>query len=537
MSDQDYRDAVLLERRQVGTDPLWQRAEVARCFAQTTTDPTAGFIYWASRYWTLTDKTSRIVLLRPNPIQWQFLQDRTRENVIVKARKEGLSTIIDALYYWRCRARSFQHAYIMAHVADSTAELWDRIRRAHESMPAFITGPTERSSRRELVFADNGSHLRLLTAGGKESGRAGDMSCGHFSEAAHYPDLGKVLAAAGEAAISDAWLDFESTPQGFDRFRQIYKEARDGETGRTAHFFTWWEDPGNRLACPGGWPDLGDLSKDETRLVRLYGLDAEQVAWRREKKKRLGPLFNQEHPEDDETCFLVGGTPKFDNELLRDLLQVVEKRVRPIHPEARLHGLCQPGLTVWVEPQKGHRYVIGADVAEGLPGCAYSVAAVLDLSTDPPEQVAEWHGHANPTDFGKRILVNLGYWYNQALVGPEINNHGHTTIAALRGSGYYPIYRHRYYDQRSGETRRFKLGWPTDGKTRPEMFDDLRECFTIGGMVIRSRAFLAECIAMQAGDEAGEEDAAGTSGNWRDRIFAWAIAWQLRKKGVPTVVS
>jgi hypothetical protein len=196
-------------------------------------------------------------------------------------------------------------------------------------------------------------------------------------------------------------------------------------------------------------------------------------------------------------------------------------------------------LQVWEVPVPGHRYVIGADVAEGLPGRAWSVAGILDLSTETPEQVAEWRGHINPFEFGQK-LAQLGLWYNQAKVAVERNNHGHATLASLRQSAYPSLYKHRHYDQIQGRHVR-RLGWPTDGKTRPQMFADLRTCIDEGQMIVRSAGFIHEMMQFQAEDQDREADdfdaGQGASDSWRDRVFAWGIAWQVRKQGDPVVVG
>ena len=62
-------------------------------------------------------------------------------------------------------------------------------------------------------------------------------------------------------------------------------------------------------------------------------------------------------------------------------------------------------LRVWEAPQSNKRYVIGADVAEGLDKGDFSCADVLDEDGD---QVAQWHGKIAPDHFGD-LLVCLGY--------------------------------------------------------------------------------------------------------------------------------
>jgi hypothetical protein len=538
LNDATYKALVQNEIAAFGQNEEWVAAERVRCFAPTVTDREIGFQYWAARYWNLVNKRGEIVLLRPNALQRSYLANRSAENVILKYRKGGASSVVDAMYYWRCRRSPYQHAYIMAHVADSTDELYQRVLFAHDRMPGYLAAPIRRSNKTVLHFADNDSYLRLMTAGGKGSGRAADADAIHLSEAAHYPDLDGTLAAVGEAKRSDAWLDIESTPNGFDRFRSEFKDAKAGKTTRTAQFFPWYFDPANSTTLERG--ERVTPTASERPLVAAWHLKPEQLKWRRAKIADLKDLFAQEHPEDDESCFLIGGVPKFDNSILGKLVAVVEARVLPLN-ESELRAAGDPyrgsgdngRWVVWRRPIKGHRYVIGADVAEGLPGRANSAAGVLDVTGAQAEQVAEWCGHVSPGDYA-HVLAKIGGWYNGALVAAERNNHGHATLRALRNEvGYAHIYKHRHYDQRAGGAIK-RPGWPTDGKTRPIMFTDLRDCLDKGWMIVRSAEFLKECMAMQAGDEDldSDDDRPSHSKVLRDRIFAWGIAWQVR--GVAT---
>ena len=429
-------------------DDEWIEDELAKCFSfNEHANPDQGFLYWARRHWYLTDKNGKVILFRPTPLQWHYLMDRHNENVELKARKMGQSTVIDALYYWRARRIPHQHMFVVAHQMDSAAELWSRIMFGHQVLAErrrFMAGPTKKLNRRELEWTDNFSKLRILTAGGKGIGRAADADGIHLSEAAHYDDLKSVLAALGEAKRPGCWVDMESTPNGYDAFREEYIKARDvtrkGYFGRTAHFFPWYMDPRNQIVDAGS--EIDDLTDEEGRLMKLRKLSLDQIAWRRQKKSDLGGLFQQEHPEDDETCFLLGGTPLFDNILIREIFARVEREETPL---SRVDSPFETGeqFTCWETPGDKDTYVIGADVAEGIPGLAWSVACVVKTTDGVAEQVAEWRGHINPFNFGNQILVPLGEWYNRALLAPERNNHGHATIAGIKESGYNRLYKHR----------------------------------------------------------------------------------------------
>jgi hypothetical protein len=87
-----------------------------------------------------------------------------------------------------------------------------------------------------------------------------------------------------------------------------------------------------------------------------------------------------------------------------------------------------PGLTVYVPPDPDHRYVIGADPAEGNPQSDESAAVVLDINAN--EQVATLGLRCDPELFATH-LVKLATLYFDAQILVERNNHGHAVLQAL----------------------------------------------------------------------------------------------------------
>ena len=114
-------------------------------------------------------------------------------------------------------------------------------------------------------------------------------------------------------------------------------------------------------------------------------------------------------------------------------------------------------LAVWEAPVPGHRYVIGADPAEGNPNSDESAACVLDTATCA--QVAELTGKIEPSTFAV-YLDELGRWYNNADVLPERNNHGHLLIRELQRLGNL-----RVLDGYDG-----KPGWLSTIKGKPLLY-------------------------------------------------------------------
>ena len=178
-------------------------------------------------------------------------------------------------------------------------------------------------------------------------------------------------------------------------------------------------------------------------------------------------------------------------------------------------------LKIWEKPKPYKEYVIGADVAEGLKGGDFSVATVVDIST--MEVVARWRGHCDPDKFGE-ILGALGTYYNYALIGVEVNNHGLTTVQKLRDTFYTNLYkRDRGYDE-EWETPTVNLGWKTDMRTKRLMIDDLIKLVRERVIKDKDIVFINEAFSYVR-DERGRMNA--EEGSHDDVVMSTAIAYQL----------
>jgi len=276
---------------------------------------------------------------------------------------------------------------------------------------------------------------------------------------------------------------------------------------------------------------LGDLTEEEQQLKQAHGLSDDQLRWRREKQRQLRDRFPQEYPENDLHCFLASGRCCFDKTALLEAQRRIAGEPTPesiSQLEARdgkSLSVAPARLLVWRRPEEGRKYVIGADVAEGLAHGDASAACVLD---ETGEQVAELHGRIPPGRFA-RLLDALGRLYQHAELGVERNNHGHTVLDALGNTlDYYPLYHHRSYDQSGTSSER--SGYPTNAQTKPILIDDLAEALAEGFLLVHSTGLVDECLTFVTTDSGSQE---AQPGKHDDRVIAAAIAWQVRKRPSP----
>ena len=136
--------------------------------------------------------------------------------------------------------------------------------------------------------------------------------------------------------------------------------------------------------------------------------------------------------------------------------------------------------------------------------------------------MASWHGHVAPDIFGV-ILAELGWWYNNALIGVENNNHGLTTLKALQKYGYKNIYKQRRQTQARAKATDV-LGWRTSSTTKPLMIDELSAVLREQQLYVPCRKTIGELrtfVRKSNGKMSGSPH--------DDRVISLAIANQMLK--------
>lgn len=223
----------------------------------------------------------------------------------------------------------------------------------------------------------------------------------------------------------------------------------------------------------------------------------------------------------DETAFLVSGRMVFDWVAIQRQAQAVAA----VKWQGRLANMGHkielvPGengpLRVWATPMESRRYVLSADIAEGLSDGAWSVCDVLDVSTW--EQVAQWRGHCTPTEFAD-VIGDLGAYYNWGTVAPEVNNHGLATCARLADQGYPNLY------VRAEKSEGVDYGWLTTLKSKTLMINSLSHALKSMDVKINSEDTLDEMksfVYLETRDKM-----AATAGAFSDCVMSLAIGVAL----------
>lgn len=455
-------------------------------------------IYFIQRFFHIVDKNRVAVPFKLNPPQLRFYNEHTLNDLIYKARKEGFSSLIEALWLHGCMFIKNERAVTMSHEMDATKRHFDRIRyflrtMGFRDMPFMVE--LDEDTQKQIKFPQTNSSYWIGTAGAKAFGRGDDITKLHMSEVAHYENQ-EVLTSALEACVPNAWKILETTVNGVgEMFYEMWQEASNPNTSSpwTGHFFAWFEDPTNRVALPTTINFR--LTTQEQKMKALYKLDDEQIYWYRLKRAEMPDKAKmpQEHPSNPKEGFLSSGRPAFDQTMLATMLDRA-RRQPPLHQveleddgqKIRMNDDEEGRLKIWKVPRKGRSYLIAADSGEGVPDGDFSVAGVFDRSTW--ELVAVFRGRIDPGQFG-RELVTLGQFYEWAVLIPELNNHGWATIEAIKAENYPHLFNTKEI-WKEGEQP--KDGFPTTEKTRNLIITAARNAISDSTSVVSDPIVISE---------------------------------------------
>lgn len=415
--------------------------------------------------------------------------------ITLKARQIGWTTLVSAYAFWLAFFHPDRLVIFLSKGEREAAEILKKVKYGFIRLPEWMRARGPKPGRDNLTALefDNGSSIESLPS---KSDPARGRSC--------------------YLVVVDEWAFLENGEEAWGSIEPIADVGGRVIGLSTANgignfFYELWQSA-SVGAAPG--------SRFTTIFEPWSARDDRDENWYASKAQSMPDwLLHQEYPRTPDEAFIKSGNPFFDVEKL-STLEIVKGRPGHIisdRPRVFAEGREGP-LELWQLPFYGEKYVIGADVAEGLEWGDFSSAHVKRLRTG--EVVAHWHGHIPPDEFAE-TLCDLGWFYGRALIGVENNNHGLTTCTVLKSLGYPNIFYTRTVDER---TRRMtqKIGWSTNKKTRPIMLDDLYAALRDDAIVVYDKETIHELRSFIR-DEHGRLHGSP----FDDRVMSLAITEQM----------
>lgn len=430
---------------------------------------------------------------------------KNRYSLTLKARQIGWSTLVANYALWCALFKKDQHIIMISRTEREAIALLAKTKYSYRHLPKWVRdrAPEDQANHQQKMDFNNESKIvSMPSASDPARGEAASLVI--VDEWAFLPNAEEAWASIEPVADVGGRIIGLSTANGWgDFFHTMWVGARSGDNQFKAFFAPW----------------SANTDRDDE--------------WYEAKRRSTLPwILAREYPTTEEEAFVQSGQMVFDLDELKRL-ETYEPLMRgdfldnsqtstsaefkPVTP-----AMGDEAITIWHSAETAHRYVVGADVAEGLEHGDFSSAHVIDVETGTV--VATAHTHVPPDLFGA-MLVRLGYMYNTALIGCESNNHGLSTITAMRSMSYPKIYRERKsLRAQGGGQPTGKFGWATTKVTKPLMIDELAEAIREGVLAIPDESSVME-LKTYVRDNRGK-----LSGSpFDDRVISLAIANQMRK--------
>src|SRR5882762_89336 len=234
--------------------------------------------------------TQRLIPFAFNPSQRkvhialakQHSANRAMRAVVLKARRQGISTYTDALLAVHAAGKSGVNSLIVTHDFKSSKELYKTPKTlVSEALPNQKTLKSvlnlSAMTQHKITFPhkEGDSYLSIATAGNVEGGRGMSLTDLHCSEAAFYPGQGTFAALLPTVPrAEDTIVCVETTANGRtgigEVFYSFWEASLRGDTDFTPIFLSWLLDS----TCVDFDHPVTDAPKDDDeRRLMIEGIN------------------------------------------------------------------------------------------------------------------------------------------------------------------------------------------------------------------------------------------------------------------------
>lgn len=383
------------------------------------------------KLWTAQEETLEVITLE------QLI-------IILKARQLGLTWLVLAYALWLMLFHPAATVLLFS-LRDTEAVYLlsdERLKGMFSQLPEWLKVPVKKDDAHVWQLS-NGSTAKAFPTSAGDSYTA---TLAIVDEADLVPDLNKLMRRVkptidGGGKMILLSRSNKSLPQS--EFKRIYRAAKQRLTKWRSVFLPWSVRP----------------ERDEAWY-------AEQRADIMQRTGSLDDLHEQYPATDTEAL----APRSLDKRIHPDWL---EKCFVEVDPVESADAPAIPGLVIYRLPEKGRRYVLGVDTAEGNPTSDDSSIHVLDR--DSGEECAKLSGKLQPSVTAAHA-DSIGKFYNKADVLVERNNHGHAVIQWLRDNGGLKVL--------SGGDGKF--GWLDNSRGKVLLYDEAADAFRTQDTVIHS---------------------------------------------------
>jgi len=506
--------------------------------------------------------------------------------IILKARKLGFSTFAQGLLLQRATLNELHSAAVIAHNGPTAAVIVQVAESMYAHLPDIsddeITLKPPIANRRrhkeirwgerdrfsgtgaDGTFGTGQSSLVVDTAKEFEGGRGFTFQSIHGSEVAFWTDLKRKLTALRNAVDStdpDTLILLESTANGHNEFKELCDAAQAGEGDYALFFAGWHQDPRYRRPLTARQADrfaIGEhaYGEDEPELVEQYGLDLEQLHWRRWAIEHLCmsdvQIFHQEYPSFPEEAFLATGQTVFSGVLIQKAIrdankadepsklglkaiQYTTRKTRrgtievPVSVETRPDGPWE----VWELPTDAGQYVIACDPASGEESEDAASFAIQVIDHKTRMQCAQFEAILEPDLIAEQLILACLLYSKYRPPWLAIERTGGYGLALIdtlfHEYGWRQMYTRRRQDAPTGNYAD-RLGWDTTRLTKGLLHDEAMALLREGTHGIKSTRLARQ---METYVRRGSGRTGPQPGARSDLLLSWMIAQTIASEKRP----
>ena len=373
-------------------NPLLKKANVQQEFTKEQilefmackNDP----VYFAKNHVKIVSLDEGLVPFQPYDFQERLITNfhENRFNICKMPRQTGKSTTSVSYLLHYAVFNDNVNIGILANKAATARDLLGRLQTAYENLPKWMQQGIISWNKGSLEL-ENGSKI-LAASTSASAVRGMSFNILFLDEFAFVPNhIAESFFASVYPTITSGKstkVIMVSTPHGMNHFYRYWHDAEKGNNEYVPTDVHWSEVPGR---------------------------DAE---W---KRQTIANTSEQQFKIEFE-CEFLGSV---------DTLIAPSKLRSLVYEEP---STTSAGLDVYVEPQKGHDYVITVDVARGVSK-DYSAFVVIDITEFPHAVVAKYRNNEIKPMLFPSLIQQVGTKYNSAFVLCEVNDVGDQVASIL----------------------------------------------------------------------------------------------------------
>ena len=345
-------------------------------------------VYFAQQHVKIVTLDHGLMPFEPYDFQQGLINNfhENRFNICKMPRQTGKSTTVISYLLHYLLFNDSVNIGILANKAATARELLGRLQTAYENVPKWMQQGVLSWNRGSLEL-ENGSKI-LAASTSASAVRGMSFNILFLDEFAFVPNhIADSFFASVYPTITSGQntkVIIVSTPHGMNHFYRMWHDAEKAKNEYVPTDVHWSQVPG----------------RDEV--------------W---KEQTIANTSEQQFKVEFECEFLGSVDTLIAPSKLRSMVyQTPEK--------------TNAGLDVYVDPQKGHDYVITVDVARGV-NKDYSAFVVIDISEFPHSVVAKYKNNEIKPMLFPSIIEEVGKSYNDAFILCEVNDIGDQVASIL----------------------------------------------------------------------------------------------------------